>query len=299
MAGSIARRAAARLEGSCGPGPRDWIRAAPPQPGIERIEAYFAGHAYEPHRHDTYAIGLTLTGAQAFGYRGAERVSTAGNLMVLHPDERHDGRAGVEEGFAYRMLYLAPELVRDALAGRIASLPFVPGGVCDDARLHAALRLALSDMDRPLEPLEADAAVLAIAEALLAIGGGGGKALHGRAQAAVERARAFLAAEARRAVASDELEAVAGLDRYELARQFRRQLGTSPYRYLTMRRLERARAAILRGVPLAETAADGGFADQAHMTRQFKAAYGLPPGRWRAMTMTAGPQRSAEALRPS
>lgn len=284
MAGSLSRAAGARLEGSCGPDPRDWILSAPPQPGIERIEACFAGHAYDPHRHDSYAIGYTLRGAQAFDYRGASEVSTAGKLIVLHPDERHDGRAGMEEGFVYRMLYLEPRLVRDALAGRSGSLPFVPQGVCDDARLRSALRLALGDLRRPLEPLEMDAAVLEIAEALLALSRQAAKG-PARAPAArgVERARAFLAAEAWRQVGSEELEAVSGLDRFELARQFRRQLGTSPYRYLTMRRLERARAAIRGGAALADAAADGGFADQAHLTRQFRAAFGLPPGRWRAM----------------
>ena len=33
-------------------------------------------------------------------------------------------------------------------------------------------------------------------------------------------------------------------------------------------------------MPLARAAADAGFADQSHMTRQFVRAYGLTPGRW-------------------
>jgi AraC-like DNA-binding protein len=47
-----------------------------------------------------------------------------------------------------------------------------------------------------------------------------------------------------------------------------------------MRRLALARAAIATGEPLARAAADAGFADQSHMTRQFVRAYGLTPGRW-------------------
>src|SRR5262245_38727137 len=90
--------------------PSDWIRPAPLQSGIERIEAFFAGHAYDPHRHDTYAIGLTLSGIQSFDYRGARMDSKAGNVLVLHPDERHDGRAGTEVGFHYRMIYIEPRL---------------------------------------------------------------------------------------------------------------------------------------------------------------------------------------------
>src|SRR5215472_3308572 len=83
-----------RLARSCGPSPADWIRLAPAQPGLERIEAFFAGHAYDPHRHDTYAMGYTMGGVQSFDYRGSRQDSLAGDVIVLHPDETHDGRAG-------------------------------------------------------------------------------------------------------------------------------------------------------------------------------------------------------------
>ncbi|MEM9106639.1 MAG: AraC family ligand binding domain-containing protein, partial [Pseudomonadota bacterium] len=44
----------------------DSIRIAPDTDGIERIEARFKGKGFDPHRHDTYAIGLTLNGVQTF-----------------------------------------------------------------------------------------------------------------------------------------------------------------------------------------------------------------------------------------
>jgi AraC-like DNA-binding protein len=277
-----------RLERSCGPARCDWIRLAPAQPGLERIEAYFAGHAYDPHRHDTYAIGYTLGGVQSFDYRGARADSLTGNVLVLHPDEVHDGRAGAETGFRYRMLYIEPRLVRDALGSRATSLPYVRAAVSADARLLAALRPALDDLDRPLEALETDHVVLAIAEALLARDPSArGRSSSPSCALAVERARQLLDEHSGRVVASEELEALTGLDRYSLARQFRARLGTSPYRYLTMRRLDRARRLMRAGDSLADAALASGFADQSHMTRQFKRAYGLSPGRWRALHLTA------------
>ena len=100
---------------------------------------------------------------------------------------------------------------------------------------------------------------------------------------AVERARQFLDAERARVVHSTELESLTGLTRYDLARQFRIMLGTSPHRYLLMRRLALARDGIHRGRPLVEVASDAGFADQAHFTRVFKSAFGLTPARYRAL----------------
>ena len=86
----------------------DWVRLAQSPAHIERIEAFFGGHGYEPHRHDTYAIGQTLSGVQRFHYRGGLQHSLPGGTMVLHPDEVHDGEAGTEEGFRYRMVYIEP-----------------------------------------------------------------------------------------------------------------------------------------------------------------------------------------------
>lgn len=276
----------------CATGGRgDWIRTAPDGEGIERIEAFFTGHAYDTHRHDTYAIGYTISGVQSFDYRGAQRDSTPGDLIVLHPDELHNGRAGIASGFRYRMAYLEPGLIMDALAGRASATPFIGNAVCRDGSLMRALVALLGDLDHALEPLERDQAVGALAEALLRLDPS--CALAGTetvAMRACERARDFLGESREEAIDSAMLEAVTGLDRYALARQFRRRYGTSPYHYLVMRRLERARLLIRRGEALADAAAASGFADQSHMTRHFRRAYGQSPGRWRAMQVGTVPE---------
>jgi AraC-like DNA-binding protein len=66
-----------------------------------------------------------------------------------------------------------------------------------------------------------------------------------------------------------------------------------------MRRLDRARRRLIAGASLAEAAVASGFADQSHMTRQFKRAYGVSPGRWLTMLaplpQTAGANAKAGA----
>jgi AraC-like DNA-binding protein len=101
-------------------------------------------------------------------------------------------------------------------------------------------------------------------------------------EAAVERARELLDGTLDRVVASAELERASGLSRFELSRQFRASLGTSPYRYSLMRRLESVRGRLGEG-PTIDLALEAGFADQAHFTRLFKSAFGVTPGRYAAM----------------
>ena len=50
-----------------------------------------------------------------------------------------------------------------------------------------------------------------------------------------------------------------------------------------MRRLDRARRMLTQHISLADAAFACGFADQSHLTRQFRRAYGVTPGRWRAL----------------
>ncbi|MFJ5369721.1 helix-turn-helix transcriptional regulator, partial [Bosea sp. CER48] len=58
---------------------------------------------------------------------------------------------------------------------------------------------------------------------------------------------------------------------------------TSPYNYLVMRRLDRARRMLAQSASLVDVAFACGFSDQSHLTRQFRRAYGVTPGRWRAL----------------
>ena len=272
-----------RLERSCRR--RDAIRLGAAAPGIERAEVFLSAVAFEPHRHDTYAIGMTTAGVQTFRYRGSKRVSLPGQLVILHPDETHDGAAGTDDGFGYRSLYVAPELVLDALDG--APLPFVADPVKDALAATQLVATLLADLDKPISDLALVDVVAVIADTLRALSGAAGQSRGAIDSSAVEVARDYLAAHAREQTPAATLEQITGADRFTLTRHFRRALGTSPDRYRTMRRLELARHAIESGCPLVEAALSAGFADQSHMTRQFKRAYGMTPARWMALTATA------------
>jgi len=270
----------------------DQIRFDEPHAGLQRLAARFGGHAYDLHRHETYGIGLTLRGVQAFHYRGARTASRAGQVMVLHPDEAHDGHAGVADGFTYRMLYVDPAAISKALGD--APPPFVPDAVAQDPALAAVLYEAFVDFPRTLEPLAVDGVVGRLAEGLCARADSGRSLPRGTsanrtvAFRAAGRVRDFLAAEAPRTISSEELERLSGLDRFALARHFRAAFGTSPHRFQIGQRLVRARTMIAGGVSLSEAAAATGFADQSHLTRHFSARFGLTPGRWAALSRANG-----------
>lgn len=281
MRHTIGVGAAAGLEDLCkreGRERRALICPGSGAPGIERAEARFNGPAFAPHRHDTYALGITLAGIQTFRYRGEQRYCLPGEAHILHPDELHDGAAAGEDGFAYRIVYIDPALVQQALGGQ--PLPFVADPVVRDRGLVTDLRACLEDIDSPIGEFEAVEISSAVGDMLSRLAQTAPVAVTRLEMPPLLRAREAIADDPASRISARELEQVTGLDRWSLARQFRAAFGTSPTRFRTMRQLDVARALMREGRALADVALEAGFADQSHLSRLFKRAYGLTPCQW-------------------
>src|SRR5262249_12333198 len=190
-----------------------WLAGPEPVEGVELLHAWLTTEVYQRHRHDTYAVGVTDRGIQVFDYRGASRVSTRGQVVVLYPDEVHDGRAGTGEGFGYRIVYVQPTHLAKALRvlrGGPGPLPVVSDPGSANPRPAGA---AGNASGARLDPLWADGIVVARAEALLGTERHAARPTVSRRVdvRAVERARQLLDAERTRTVHSSELETITGL----------------------------------------------------------------------------------------
>ncbi len=242
------------------------------------MEAHLHGQAFSPHRHDTYAVGITLSGIQTFHFRGELWHCLPGQCHILHPDEMHDGGAGTDAGFCYRIVYVDPALVQEALHGN--PLPFVGHPVLDAARLPASGAVEVWAFDEDIDDLARTELVVAVAKLLVSAASGTPRTSGPLALGGLSRVRDVIAATPAERRSMDELERLAGLDRWTLARQFRAAFGTSPSRFRTMRQLGHVRRLLMDGTSLVEASIEAGFADQSHMARRFKSAYGITPGDW-------------------
>jgi hypothetical protein len=148
-------------------------------------------NGFEPHRHDTYGIGVTTAGVQTFHYRGTRHICMPGELHFLHPDETHDGGPATDDGFGYRIVYVAPELIHRALDGE--ALPFVEEPVKPRMPATRPVWSMLANIDEPISDLARVELAVAVADTLRSLGGrprGSGPI----GNTAVERVREYLAA---------------------------------------------------------------------------------------------------------
>ena len=92
------------------------------------------------------------------------------------------------------------------------------------------------------------------------------------------------------------MAAYLGLTSGHFSRAFGESFGSTPHRYLMIRRVSRARD-LLRApnLGLADVADECGFSDQAHLTKWFSSHFGMPPGIWRRCN-TNGPRISLATL---
>lgn len=284
-------RMSAQARSNAAPRSTDWceaLRGAEATPehygrdaglgGLEFLVARRAEVPFSRHFHDTYSIGVIEDGANGFHLRGCREVAPAGAICIVPPGEVHTG--GEAGGFSYRNLYPSAGLLAAVAAELGGPPPAFRSAVVVDAELHARFR-ALFDSLTHRAPLLERESLLHQALGLLVERHSDRPPVRSpasREPAIASVVREYLDAHVADAVSLGELASIGGCSRSYVVRCFRRSYGLPPHAYQRQRRVELAKRLVLGGTPLAEAAADAGFADQPHMTRLFRQILGVTPG---------------------
>ena len=205
----------------------------------------------------------------------------------------------ITESFDFIHLYLPDDELRrifaetfdcDARQLQLADLPYLA------APRLAAPFLALTDAIRDGDALGGETAMLALTTEILDARGPYRLARQQALTGGLSPRKLRLIADYAEAhlhgpIRLRDLAWLAELSEFHLQRSFRASCGVSPHRWLLHRRIDRARALIAAGTPLAQVAAACGFDSQSHLTRGFRSATGATPGQHRAKRhpLTHGP----------
>ena len=265
-----------------------------------QIEAYrFQGveQRFPNHFHPYYVIGLIEQGERRLFCGQMEWLVGPGDLLLFQPLVSHACEAVDGKPLDYRCLNIKPEVmartactldIPDAGGGLIAfSQPVV---LKAPPELTAALReLHQGIMGETGDRLLREEQYLLLMERILGLYGGTLQA-EDRGQDGVARVCEYLERHCGQRIGLEDLEGLAGMGRYRLIREFTRQRGITPYRYLEAARISAAKGLLERGMEPIEAAAEAGFSDQSHFTNAFKAQIGLTPKQYQRIFEEKNPK---------
>ena len=253
-------------------------------PDLDCLSARFTTHRYPLHRHDSYVIAVIEAGAEALTARGVRWRATPGQIVLLNPDELHDGQAA-GDAFRYRVFYPSTALM-GAAAADLADAPERPAPgfgrlLVDDRSLAQRLLAAhVASRDEP-DALARDAALTGALGSLIGRHADArGQPRVGAEPRRIARVTAMMRAEPERPFSLDDLAREAGLSRFHFLRVFSKAVGQTPHAWLVNQRVNRAQALLRAGERPAEVAVACGFADQPHLTRAFRRIVGVTPGQY-------------------
>jgi AraC family transcriptional regulator len=123
---------------------------------------------------------------------------------------------------------------------------------------------------------------------------------HGLDRRRLSRVLDYIEANLEGNLSLERMATIACLSRYHFARAFKQAVGQSPHRYVSAKRLERAKALLIHGDrPLVDIALALSFSSQANFTRAFKQATGQAPGQYRNAAGSKSPRYSLMDVRRS
>ncbi|MGF1516658.1 MAG: AraC family ligand binding domain-containing protein [Nodosilinea sp.] len=251
---------------------------------LELLRATYIRHSFARHTHDTFAVGVIQQGTEVFAYRGATHGAPKGSVVLINPGEPHTGHAADASGWTYRMLYPAVSLLQRSIAETRAGAGaiYFPEPVVQDPTLRDWLLRSHQVLEHQAPRLEQDSRLLWTFAQLIAR-----HADHrppwrslGHETRSIAQAREYLEAHYSENPTLEELAAIAHLSPFYFLRVFRQQVGLPPHGYLNQVRLRQAKRLLGQGGAIATVAHLTGFADQSHLTRQFKRTWGVTPGQY-------------------
>lgn len=248
------------------------------------------------HSHDEFALGYMYQGVQQFYCRGTNQSAPAGSLITVNPGEIHDGMSADDSIFCYRILYLPYSLLQDIgreMLGIRDSLFFTEPILEDPALATELARLFWLMDEDDTEVLQLQELLYNLLEKLLSRHGTEQQRLGRQPMISdkIAKAISFIHDSIHDEISLDDIAKTAGLSRYHFLRSFNQEMSISPYAYLLQCRLEFARQVIGTGRAIGDAAYEAGFSDQSHLSRRFKAAYGITPKQYQRAVCSRYRQR--------
>jgi AraC-like DNA-binding protein len=243
--------------------------------GVTLIEStYTPAMKIGTHAHDRPVVVLVLEGTVTT--TGTSTFTHGPNAVRTVPaGEKHSNSYG-SKGARCFLVEIRPEL-REHLGRHVELLEQpLPSGAVGAADVFRRMYEEFA-LDDDVAPLAIQGCLLELVARLARV------AMRSAAPPWLSRVRDILSDRSRGAMSIRELSVAVDVHPVHLARQFRLYYGCSPSTFVRLLRVDWARRALRQtDQALSSIALEAGFADQSHLTREFRRLTGMTPARYRA-----------------
>ncbi|MGY3571065.1 AraC family ligand binding domain-containing protein [Vibrio paucivorans] len=247
---------------------------------LNLIEANYHKFAFQRHYHLDYHIGLITQGEQKFHTKGSSHHVGSGQIVIMPPDELHDGHSQLDSGYQVRVFAIEPHWLSDLadLKQSGQMMRFNQLIISDRAvfsqlfNLHRALSQDnLSQLEKDCLPYQG------LSHLFTHYGSVQQKDPIALGNQSLATLKDYLLANLDQAVRLDQLSDLCQLSPTQFQRHFKAKTGFTPYAWLSRLRLEQGMKLLKSGCKGTQVAHQVGFYDQAHFSKAFKMTYGVSP----------------------
>ncbi|MFA0568479.1 MAG: helix-turn-helix domain-containing protein [Vibrio gallaecicus] len=251
-----------------------------PTKEISLIQAQYQEFAFQRHYHLDFHIGLITQGQQKFIYKGTSHHVGSGQVVIMPPDELHDGHSKLDSGYEVRVFSVSPQWFQDLADPdkNAHNLSFSELILSDQAsflqlrNLHQLLiQPNISQLAQDCLPYEGFSTIVDRYAQF------GSKVNVQLGNKDVDSLKSYLLENLDQPVRLNHLSELCDLTTTQFQRHFKNKMGITPYAWLSRLRMEQSMRLIKSGVCGTEVALQVGFYDQAHFSKAFKTVFGVPP----------------------
>ena len=245
---------------------------------------------FDAHFHSTYSIVAIKRGAAEIRSARWSETARAGDVFFFNPYEIHSACCSREDA-EYDTLYPSKAFLISCLAidHRGDGPVSIQTGILRQSRATRELIDALNT------PTVEDKIIEVSLQQILAACVFSTDCVDESTGALARRACMLIRKNCTRAMRTEDLARELRVHKSHFARAFGKAVGMAPQTYIRQVRVAKARELITEGLPLSEIALMLDFSDQAHLTREFKKVYGVPPG---ALSRALGKHRRIDRRLP-
>ena len=221
------------------------------------------------HFHDTYVISLIEKGT----FIENNFIGVPGHILISHPFEIHENKIFDDNSYTVTSIYINSEVIQYLSKQKHISFP--EKLIEDQSLFYLFTQYFLALHSGNLH--NNDLLVEGLKKLIFTYGKNTVFDCQQIKSSHITESQYYIEQNFRTKIKLDDLAIMAKQSKYSYIRQFKKNVGITPFEYINLQRIKQAKIYLREGSSLVETALSTGFYDQSHFSHYFKNYVGLSP----------------------